>query len=270
MDPKPTYPVMPTFGTTAENIQPPEPTYTEGYEPLDQFPAQHMNWLMNRLSNTANLNKSLLDSVATEIINVLAAAGLTPSDLDDDQLLQAIQDISHPVGTVFVQFPGKSSPDTLFGGVWSNISASFAGAFFRAEGGNASAFGGGLQAHMFQTHSHSNSLSASSGTTGAHTHSVSGTAASAGAHTHNQNETDTSGSSTDAVYNGPYASASAKNTGIQSAGAHTHTVSGTAASAGDHSHTITLAGAVGNPNSGSSGIETRPDNYTVRIWERVA
>lgn len=46
-----------------------------------------------------------------------------------------------PVGFVYVQFPGQPAPDAVFGGTWQNISANFAGRFFRAEGGNAAAFG---------------------------------------------------------------------------------------------------------------------------------
>ena len=40
-----------------------------------------------------------------------------------------------------MQFPGKAAPADLFGGEWTNISAQFAGQFFRCEGGNAAAFG---------------------------------------------------------------------------------------------------------------------------------
>ena len=46
-----------------------------------------------------------------------------------------------PVGTIYVQFAGQTDPTTLFGGTWENISAQFAGKFFRCEGGNAAAFG---------------------------------------------------------------------------------------------------------------------------------
>ncbi len=51
-----------------------------------------------------------------------------------------------PIGTVYIQFPGKTAPATLYGGTWSNISSSFAGSFFRSEGVYASAFGSGSQA----------------------------------------------------------------------------------------------------------------------------
>lgn len=51
-----------------------------------------------------------------------------------------------PIGSTYIQFPGKSAPAALgLPGTWSNISSSFAGNFFRAEGGNASAFNAGQQ-----------------------------------------------------------------------------------------------------------------------------
>ena len=48
---------------------------------------------------------------------------------------------SMPIGAIYVQFAGQTDPTTLFGGTWENVSATYAGQFFRAEGGNAAAFG---------------------------------------------------------------------------------------------------------------------------------
>ena len=47
-----------------------------------------------------------------------------------------------PVGSIYIQFTGQTAPSDLFGGTWSNVSSSYAGLFFRAEGGAAAAFGG--------------------------------------------------------------------------------------------------------------------------------
>ena len=49
---------------------------------------------------------------------------------------------SMPIGAIYVQFSGQSDPSTLFGGEWENVSSTYAGLFFRAEGGSAAAFGG--------------------------------------------------------------------------------------------------------------------------------
>lgn len=54
---------------------------------------------------------------------------------------------SLPIGKVYVQYPSESSPEELFPRQqWLNVSADFAGDFFRVEGGLAGAFGSGGQA----------------------------------------------------------------------------------------------------------------------------
>lgn len=65
---------------------------------------------------------------------------------------------AHPVGSIYVQFAGQATPDTLYGGTWQNISSSFAGLFFRAEGGAAAGFGSS-QGDMLKSHTHSYGMS---------------------------------------------------------------------------------------------------------------
>ena len=48
---------------------------------------------------------------------------------------------SMPVGSVYFQLANQPDPTTLFGGTWSNISSTYPGMFFRAEGGSAATFG---------------------------------------------------------------------------------------------------------------------------------
>lgn len=56
---------------------------------------------------------------------------------------------SHPVGTIYFQVLGGLTPaDLNFVGTWTNVSASHAGLFFRAEGGQAAAYGGTQQDAM--------------------------------------------------------------------------------------------------------------------------
>ena len=57
-----------------------------------------------------------------------------------------------PIGMCYIQFPGGYAPSTIFGGTWTNISSSYAGDFFRAEGGAASAFESGEQAGSLLDH----------------------------------------------------------------------------------------------------------------------
>ena len=61
---------------------------------------------------------------------------------------------SLPIGATYLQLPSQSAPDDIFTGTWSNISSSYAGDFFRAEGGRAASFGSGRQNHQFETHAH--------------------------------------------------------------------------------------------------------------------
>ena len=84
-------------------------------------------------TNPTNLD--LLDKINEIIRNLLYV---------DDSTVKIIGGVISavpPIGTVYVQFPGKSAPADLYGGEWTNISAQFAGQFFRCEGGNAAAFG---------------------------------------------------------------------------------------------------------------------------------
>lgn len=49
-----------------------------------------------------------------------------------------------PVGATYIQFPGKATPSSLYGGKWDLVFEN-EGIFFRTEGGEASAFGSGIQ-----------------------------------------------------------------------------------------------------------------------------
>lgn len=47
-----------------------------------------------------------------------------------------------PLGFIYIQFRYQADPSTLFPGTtWENISSTYAGRFFRAEGGSAASFG---------------------------------------------------------------------------------------------------------------------------------
>lgn len=63
-----------------------------------------------------------------------------------------------PLGFIYIQFREQAVPNTLYPGTtWENISNTYAGRFFRAEGGNAASFGN-QQDDMIKSHSHSISL----------------------------------------------------------------------------------------------------------------
>ncbi|CAG2103000.1 unnamed protein product [Medioppia subpectinata] len=57
-----------------------------------------------------------------------------------------LQDCPLPVGFIYVQLPGQAEPNTLWPkSTWSDVTATYAGQFFRAEGGGSLAFGAGVQ-----------------------------------------------------------------------------------------------------------------------------
>ena len=95
----------------------------------------------------AILNKPLLSAVATSgnyadlngkpTLSAVATSGRY-SDLAGTPDIIAT---ACPVGMIYVQYAGQAAPADLFGGTWDNISDTYAGLFFRAEGGAAAAFG---------------------------------------------------------------------------------------------------------------------------------
>lgn len=146
-----------------------------------------------------------------------------------------------PVGFVYVQFKGQADPNTLFGGgTWQNISSSFAGEFFRSEGGNAAAFGSS-QTQSTQPHTHSWSF------TSTHRHGilVAGVQGNTGLDKPNSNAF--AGTPQSSFYPGT----------TNSGSAYTQYITDTK---------ISKSGTTGSYGA----TETRPVNSTIRIWKRTA
>ena len=155
-----------------------------------------------------------------------------------------------PVGSIYIQLKGQSAPSDLFGGTWENISSSYAGRFFRAEGGNAAAFGSDQGQSVYP-----------------HTHTIS--------HTHTRGTMEITGWFKAYCDNG--IGSNQDNTVFASSGANKGYTSGTA---GTYQRTLTLnaskgwTGSTSSPSTTTSGsygtTETRPINSTIRIWKRTA
>lgn len=148
------------------------------------------------------------------------------------------------VGETVIQYANTQAPSELYmATTWQNISSQFAGQFFRAEGGNAVAFGSS-QSQSTQPHTHS-----FSGTTG----NMSGQQNAYWLMTGNKNgagcdnvritkqEIESSNSCSWIDHNNIKYTLNLQ---------HTHTFSGTTGSYGS--------------------TETRPVNSTIRIWKRTA
>lgn len=155
-----------------------------------------------------------------------------------------------PIGSIYIQLKGQSAPSDLFGGTWENISSSYAGRFFRAEGGNAAAFGSDQGQSVYP-----------------HTHTIS--------HTHTRGTMEITGWFKAYCDNGI---GSAQDNSVFT---YTSAAKGyTTGTAGTYQRTLTLnaskgwTGSTSSPSTTTSGsygtTETRPINSTIRIWKRTA
>ncbi len=167
------------------------------------------------------------------------------------EILKEFRDRIYPIGITYVQYPQQKSPEELFPGTtWEVID--YDGAFFRASGGNADGFieeSGDLsmQAQSVESHSHDFSVS---GTTGG----MSGDSyVNHPGHTVNGTNSDRS------KYNG----SNGEHYNYSSSGRHT-----AQAIYIDLSHTHSFSASGTTDSSGAS--ETRPQNFTMRIWKRTA
>lgn len=196
--------------------------------------------------------KTEYDSNKTSIDNTIKKTSneLSNSIKDIDNKLnitykQEIFDIVHPIGEIYVQFPGQDSPENLYNkeGIisskWERLE-DYGGAFFRSEGGDANPF--------------ENQTSCQNDVVGTHKHDASITITPNGLHSHSvttsfryEQETGTRGDKVDTVnpYGGDVSLSSIEN------GLHTHDVSADI------------------ENNHDTDIENRPKNYTIRIWKRT-
>lgn len=101
---------------------------------------------------TVEQDGTISADIPAEMVGATASAdgqaGIVPAPAAGDQAKYLTgaggwSDITNAlvIGTVYVQFAGQSAPADLYGGIWENISANYAGQFFRAEGRNAAEFG---------------------------------------------------------------------------------------------------------------------------------
>ena len=108
-----------------------------GVNDADVMPAGQSRWFDTVTGYPSTSVINLVGDGTATIATLLARFGATS--------------LIYPVGYVYWQFPTKDSPaDMGFIGSWTNISSDFAGDFFRAEGGQASAFESGEQSDAFQ------------------------------------------------------------------------------------------------------------------------
>lgn len=91
MIPKQTLENYPIFGDNATKVQPDNAKMAAGFQQADVLPAEWMNWAWAKNSKgITDLNMGIA-SIETEIVNLLTAAGITPAEATENQVLSAVQ-----------------------------------------------------------------------------------------------------------------------------------------------------------------------------------
>ena len=186
-------------------------------------------------------------------------------------------DLIYPIGSIY-QSTVATSPATLFGGTWTQITDRFvlsAGSTYTA-GTTGGASTVTLKTSQMPSHTHTFSGgSATSGKASAnHTHSIpalSGTANSGGTHTHYLDVYQIGGSTQ--AYTPNWTTTGLGQLQAQSGGTHSHSVTTVADTTGyisnTHSHTVIASGTNSSVGSGASH-NNMPPYLVAYMWERTA
>ena len=203
---------------------------------------------------------SMFSGYKNVITQEIADKAVTNSKIADgtveaEKLAISVFNMNYPIGFTYVQFPQQASPNELWGNISTWKVVDYDGAFFRAEGTNANAF-----------IEKSGVLSKQEQSLQSHNHSI--------AHKHSRGTMEITGalSGTKDIYNG--ASGAFTINYDQKSRPHweddwkeTYANCSFVASRSWTGYTSEPT----NDNSGSTGdTETRPSNYSVRIWKRTA
>lgn len=221
-------------------------------------------FILDRCTDPSN---PTLDEVPNEKIPVYDDNDAAEADLANLEVGQIVAtkqvydytvfDINYPIGVTYTQYPQQKSPNELWGDISTWEELDYSGAFFRSSGGCANGFATDedtlsncLQAQATAK----NGLevcSAASGGTACKT-------SSDGTHCHLGGIAVSNTNAGDVMYG--YESNSA--TGAVAAFTATYyKYRAKTSCTGSHSHSVYLS---------STNAETRPVNYTVKIWVRTA
>ena len=211
------------------------------------------DWITEHVESAAemnsriNSNKSDIDKIKNKLSGI--------EESGNTSIYKTMFDLVRPIGDTYVQYPQQASPNELWGDISTWEVVNYDGAFFRASGGNAAAF-----------IEKSGVLSKQGQSIQSHNHGI--------AHKHSRGTMEITGtlSGTKDIYNGAsgafaisYDQGSRPRWEDDTQG--TYANCNFAASRG-------WTGETSEPTNGCSentgGTETRPSNYTVRIWKRTA
>ena len=109
----------------------------------DDIPYDATMSVKDKLDSASQADWTETDSTDPSFIKHKIPIWITPGSATDDNA-QALFDLVHPIGEIYVQYPATDDPNNLYNitgvitSTWTK--QSYSGAFFRADGGNAGAF----------------------------------------------------------------------------------------------------------------------------------
>ena len=105
--------IMDVYASNSQYINGPSPEQqAAGTVPLDTLPADWWNWLWKQITERINQASEGMEAIYDEVMSVLTAASIEPSQLQSDQLLNAIKALASVTGTAAVAGAVKSSTDS--------------------------------------------------------------------------------------------------------------------------------------------------------------
>ena len=104
---------MDVYASNSQYINGPSPEQqAAGTVPLDTLPADWWNWLWRQITERINQASEGMEAIYDEVMSVLTAASIEPSQLQSDQLLNAIKALASVTGTAAIAGAVKSSTDS--------------------------------------------------------------------------------------------------------------------------------------------------------------
>ena len=104
---------MDVYASNSQYINGPSPEQqAAGTVPLDTLPADWWNWLWKQITERINQASAGMEDIYDEVMSVLTAASIEPSQLQSDQLLNAIKALARVTGTASIAGAVKSSTDS--------------------------------------------------------------------------------------------------------------------------------------------------------------
>ena len=105
--------IMDVYASNSQYINGPSPEQqAAGTVPLDTLPADWWNWLWKQITERINQASEGMEAIYDEVMSVLTAASIEPSQLQSNQLLNAIKALASVTGTAAVAGAVKSSTDS--------------------------------------------------------------------------------------------------------------------------------------------------------------